>query len=694
MTRPLRPNDPRRLGDYELLGRLGEGGMGEVFLGRTPAGQPVAVKVIRPEHAWDDEFRGRFRSEVNRAREVPGFCTAAVLDADPDHETPYLVVEYVDGPSLAEVIKEQGPLTGGTLHSVAVGVATALAAIHGAGVIHRDLKPQNVLFSLGTPKVIDFGIARALEATSRHTRTDQMVGTVAYMAPERFDTESDREAGPPADVFAWGAVVAYAGTGRTPFRADSPAATAARILTQPPDLAGLDEPLRELVGRTLAKEPADRPTAHELLDLLLAAESGGALAQRPELRQAAEAAQHTGRLRAERVRTDAAPRRRVAGRILAAVAAAVVVLAGGALLVSHHLAAESPGAAQLPSFVPAAVSSRPVAPVAPVASAAAHRVQGPSLIDRLDRPGQWTASPRGDSADGCRFDRRLVVTTSQSNVVRCAGPKDSFGGDQTIAVDATVVSSGACAVIWFRVVEDSAYQASFCPREIRLGLDDEGTVTGEQKAPSTAFQPGRTRRAGIAVRDETATVTVDGATVLTRPLTDPLLAGGQVALGAINEAANGDTQVAFANAELRSPTVGTQPAFADLTTGGGRSVVRLYAYDPVAHAAIAEPVLFMTGEDYCTRFKIKPSDGQCQREWTTVDSHLKVTVPVVTRPKLFSWQDAQGAGDCIGSMTGGGTCPTTSTAFLKWLADEASTGLVAVTTEDGRITRLAEEYTD
>lgn len=149
---------------------------------------------------------------------MPGFCTAAVLDADPDHATPYLVVEYVDGPSLSEVIRERGPLDGGTLHSVAVGVATALAAIHGVGVIHRDLKPQNVLFSLGTPKVIDFGIARALEVTSRHTRTDQMVGTVAYMAPERFGDDPDSTVGPAADVFAWGVVVAYAATGRTPFR--------------------------------------------------------------------------------------------------------------------------------------------------------------------------------------------------------------------------------------------------------------------------------------------------------------------------------------------------------------------------------------------------------------------------------------------------------------------------------------------
>jgi serine/threonine protein kinase len=285
------------LGGYRLLGRLGEGGMGTVYLARGANGRLVAVKVIRPEYSYKDEFRARFRSEVNRARQVPPFCTAEVLDADPDHRTPYLVVEYVDGPSLAEVISKQGPLTAGNLHSVAVGVATALAAIHGAGVIHRDLKPRNVLFSLGTPKVIDFGIARAFEATSQHTRTDQMVGTVAYMAPERFETDAGRTVSPAADVFAWGAVVAYAGTGRTPFHADSAASTAARILTQPPELSGLSGPLRDLVARTLAKDPDERPSAHDLLDLLLAVgpQGDGALEQRPELRRAAEAAQHTGR---------------------------------------------------------------------------------------------------------------------------------------------------------------------------------------------------------------------------------------------------------------------------------------------------------------------------------------------------------------------------------------------------------------
>ena len=209
MSTPLRAHDPRSVGRYQLLGRLGAGGMGTVYLGRGGDGRLVAVKVIQAALADDRDFRARFRSEVNRARQVPPFCTAEVLDADVDGDQPYLVVEYVDGPNLTEVVRENGPLAAGALQSVALGVANALVAIHSAGVIHRDLKPQNVLFSLGNPKVIDFGIARAFEATSRHTRTGEMVGTVAYMAPERLEGV-DREVGYPADIFSWAVVVAFA----------------------------------------------------------------------------------------------------------------------------------------------------------------------------------------------------------------------------------------------------------------------------------------------------------------------------------------------------------------------------------------------------------------------------------------------------------------------------------------------------
>jgi serine/threonine protein kinase len=266
---PLRPGDPRQLGRYRLLRRLGEGGMGSVYLADSPDGRTVALKVIRADLADEPEFRRRFRREVARAQEVPPFCTAEVLDADPEHETPYLVVEYVDGPSLAEVVVHRGPLTPANLYGLAIGVATALSAIHGAGVIHRDLKPSNVLLAPGSPKVIDFGIARGSEGADGDTRTDQLIGTVSYMAPERLDPGVHADLTAAADVFAWGAVVAFAATGRVPFLADSSPATAVAILTTEPNLDGITEPLRTLVAQALAKRPEDRPSARQLLDELL-----------------------------------------------------------------------------------------------------------------------------------------------------------------------------------------------------------------------------------------------------------------------------------------------------------------------------------------------------------------------------------------------------------------------------------------
>ncbi|HZD98987.1 MAG TPA: serine/threonine-protein kinase, partial [Micromonosporaceae bacterium] len=228
----LRASDPVQLGPYKLLRRLGEGGMGSVYLAEAADHTTVALKVIRTDLAEEPEFRRRFRSEVIRAQQVPPFCTAEVLDADPDHETPYLVVEYVDGPSLSDVVNDRGPLTQANLYGLAIGVATALTAIHGAGVIHRDLKPSNVLLAPGTPKVIDFGIARATEGPDGETRTDQLMGTVAYMAPERLDPAVDGTLTPAADIFAWGAVVTYAATGHVPFAGDTSPATAIAILTQ------------------------------------------------------------------------------------------------------------------------------------------------------------------------------------------------------------------------------------------------------------------------------------------------------------------------------------------------------------------------------------------------------------------------------------------------------------------------------
>jgi serine/threonine protein kinase len=404
-----------------LQARLGQGGMGSVYLAHDPHGRPVAIKTVKPEFAYEEEFRARFRSEVNRARQVPPFCTAELLDADADHETPYLVVEYVDGPSLSEVVAEQGPLTGGSLHSVAVGVATALAAIHGAGVIHRDLKPANVLFALGIPKVIDFGIARAFEATSQHTGTDQMVGTVAYMAPERFDNDSSR-IGPAADVFAWGVVVAYAGTGRTPFGGDSAAATAGAILTRPPRLDGLPAPLRDLVARTLDKDPARRPTAFDLLDELVTAGAPTTvgLADRPELERAARAAR-----RAPANPDTGRPSRRRRRVTVALAAVAVLGVAVGVLALTPAQRLLSGQAPRDRVAAPGVVASASAATSASAPPSASPSAPAPASSRPASRPaGEPVDAPtisRTPQAALCRDSDVAITITAQGDDVTAAG---------------------------------------------------------------------------------------------------------------------------------------------------------------------------------------------------------------------------------------------------------------------------------
>jgi serine/threonine protein kinase len=243
--------------------------MGTVYLAETSSGERAAVKIINPDLAHDDAFRIRFRREVESARRVRRFCTAPVLDAQLDGEPLYIVTEYVDGPNLDEFIRASGPMRGSSLEHLAVGVATALTAIHGAGVIHRDLKPANVLLSSVGPRVIDFGIARALDSVADATRTGQFIGTPAYMAPEVIE---GKPATPASDVFAWGCVVAYAGTGTAPFAAPTVPAVLYQIMHAEPTLDRIDESLRDLVAQALAKDPGKRPPAQELLDRLVGQE--------------------------------------------------------------------------------------------------------------------------------------------------------------------------------------------------------------------------------------------------------------------------------------------------------------------------------------------------------------------------------------------------------------------------------------
>ncbi|MEN3534094.1 serine/threonine-protein kinase [Microbispora sp. ZYX-F-249] len=257
----------RTIGPYVPVRRLGEGGMGIVYLARDPRGRQVALKVMRPELAAQEEFRTRFRKEAEAAQRVARFCTAPLLDAGRDGDRHYLVTEYVDGPDLSSVIDAQGPLSGSNLDALAVGVATALAAIHRAGIVHRDLKPSNILLSPLGPRVIDFGVAQLADMLAERTGT--VIGTPSYMSPEQARGEPVTSA---ADVFAWGCVIAYAATGRPPFGGGAAPEVLYRVAHHVPHLTGLDERLRPLVERALDKDPGRRPSAQRLLDRLLGRE--------------------------------------------------------------------------------------------------------------------------------------------------------------------------------------------------------------------------------------------------------------------------------------------------------------------------------------------------------------------------------------------------------------------------------------
>ncbi len=269
----LEPGDPERIGGYELLGRLGAGGMGTVYLARGPKNKRVALKIIHPDLAEDESFILRFRREVESARRVAGFCTARVIDAGLDVPQPYLATEYVEGLRLDEAIEQDGPLQGSNLDGLAVGVAAALTAIHGANVVHRDLKPSNVLLSYFGPRVIDFGIARALDGRMDVTRTNMVMGTPGWMAPEQL---TGKKARPATDIFVWGTLVVFAATGRQPFGTGSPTTVAYRILNEQPELEGFDGPLRDVVDLAMQKDPSRRPTAKELLMKLLGESEDGA----------------------------------------------------------------------------------------------------------------------------------------------------------------------------------------------------------------------------------------------------------------------------------------------------------------------------------------------------------------------------------------------------------------------------------
>lgn len=251
---------PGRLGPYRLLDRIGEGGMGVVYLARDPEQRSVAVKILRPAVAGDPNARRRLAREVETMRRVRSPFVAEVLDTDVTSETPYIVTRYVPGRTLDEVVTQEGPLSGARLIRLAAGLADALAAIHAAGVVHRDLKPGNVMLMNGDPVVIDFGIAQALDST-RLTMTGMFMGTPGYLSPEVIEGQSSTSF---SDVHAWGATVAFAATGRPPFGSGSYETIFYRIVNGKPDLTGVPAPMGELLAAALRRDPAQRPAAIQL----------------------------------------------------------------------------------------------------------------------------------------------------------------------------------------------------------------------------------------------------------------------------------------------------------------------------------------------------------------------------------------------------------------------------------------------
>src|SRR5690606_28696162 len=281
-----------------------------------PSGQQVAIKVINPDLTQHEQFRMRFRREADAARRVRRFCTAAVLEAALDGDQLYVVTEYVPGPNLKEAVRQSGPLRGSSLDALAVSVATALTAIHGAGVVHRDLKPSNVLLSPVGPRVIDFGIARALDTLGGVTGTGELVGTPRYMAPEVLRGEP---VSPACDVFSWGCLVAYAASGRAPYPGETLPSIVYQVRSTEPSLDEVEPGLRELVRAALHKNPAMRPTAQQLLDHLVGRAAG------PE--QAAQTVQLAWQAGGTYVAPPHAPSGPRKARIAAVVAGAVALVA-------------------------------------------------------------------------------------------------------------------------------------------------------------------------------------------------------------------------------------------------------------------------------------------------------------------------------------------------------------------------------
>jgi eukaryotic-like serine/threonine-protein kinase len=401
---PLKEGDPSRVGRYRLTARLGAGGMGVVYLGGAKDGVQVAIKMLRPELADDEAFRVRFGREAAALEKIHGICTVRVIEADSESPRPFLVTEYAEGPSLAEWVSSHGPFRAEMLYGLATGLAEALVAIHAAGIVHRDLKPSNVLLTATGPKVIDFGIAQALDATAL-TGTGMTVGSPGFMAPEQILGQ----AGQPADVFAWGVTIAYAATGQSPFGTGPADAIAYRILHERPGLTGIPLEVRPLVEAALAKKPEQRPSAPDLLGRLAA---GAGLGADPALSPTQTVLARTWLPAGEFTSADAEPSRR-GRRILPALLAAAIAaaLAGTGLALLTRPSAK-------PEATPGVTKS--TSSTHPTATAASQPASATSRSASSPPPGSSTvASASSMTGDGMT----MTIYDTRSNA-----PNATIGG--------------------------------------------------------------------------------------------------------------------------------------------------------------------------------------------------------------------------------------------------------------------------
>jgi hypothetical protein len=461
---PLQAGDPPRIGNYRLSARLGAGGMGVVYLGVAWDGSAVAVKVLRPELADDPEFRRRFRREVSALTRVRGVCTVRVIEADTESARPFMVTEYAEGPSLAEYIDSRGRIGPDMLYGLATGLAEALTVIHAAGIVHRDLKPSNVILAGAGPKVIDFGIAQALDAASV-TKTGMMVGSAGFMAPEQISGRP----GQAADIFVWGVTVAYAATGQSPFGTGDTNAVLYRVLHADPDIGAVPDSLRPLVAATLAKAPEHRPTARQLLDQLTGAMRPARVREsptqtilsqtwtqgRPTLASPPVASGVRGAQRTEgSLLLDPAPRpagtpggampptrkrrltRRVSGLAAAALGAAALAAAVIIVVLHGHTPAAGPAANEGPAGAaqPAAAGAMPTYP--------GQQTRGVfQTIDRIVASGNTIVTTGAQESDGA-IRQQFFVSTDAGRNWRLAPVQLPGGGPAPLGYPAERIAGG------------------------------------------------------------------------------------------------------------------------------------------------------------------------------------------------------------------------------------------------------------